>query len=155
GWVPSSRLVEKKPSVTTRTLQTTKSAVVRVAVASTSKAVKTLPKGTKVTVLDSTSRWRAVKVGATRGWVLATSLAAVPAAKTMQTTTSLNVRSSASTKAKIVTTLKKGTKVSVTASKGDWRKVSVSGKVGWAHSDYLKAVPAKVVKTTTTSLNLR
>jgi uncharacterized protein YgiM (DUF1202 family) len=158
GWMPSSRFVTKKPAaVATVTRQTTKSAVIRVAVSSASKAVKTLKKGTKVTVLDSTSKYRAVQVGDTRGWVLASSLGTVPKPTTMQTTTSLNMRASASTSAKIITTLAKGTKVTVSATKGSWRKVAASGKTGWVHSDYLKAVSTatKTVKTTTTSLNLR
>ena len=160
GWVPSSRFVTKKPAApSTASRQTTKTAVIRVAVSSSSKAVKTLKKGTKLTVLDSTSKYRAVQVGDTRGWVLASSLGTIPKATTttMQTTTSLNMRTSASTSAKIITTLKKGTKVSVTATKGAWRKVAVSGKTGWVHSDYLKTVSTatKTVKTTTASLNLR
>ena len=43
-----------------------------------------------------------------------------------------------STSAKVVDVLAKGTKVTVTASKGAWRNVTVGGQTGWVHSDYLK-----------------
>jgi len=55
-----------------------------------------------------------------------------------KTTVNVNLRSSASTSAKILATLKKGTKVTVTASKGAWRKAKVGSRTGWIHGDYLK-----------------
>ncbi len=70
----------------------------------------------------------------------------VPAAaakKVMVTTTDLNLRTSPSTSAKIITTLKKGTKVTVTSSKGVWRKVTVGKRTGWVHSKFLTSLPAK------------
>ncbi len=156
GWIASSKLVAKKPAAVATTTMKTKTAVTsRVAASSSSTAVKKLAKGTQVTVVDGIGNWTAVKVGSATAWVPTSALTKMtPAAR--QTTTSLNVRSSASTSAKVITTLKKGTKVSVTATSGAWRKVSVSGKTGWVHGSYLTTVaPTKVVKTTTTSLNLR
>jgi uncharacterized protein YgiM (DUF1202 family) len=156
GWVETSRLNAKKPSLgKTSTLQASKSVVVRVAVSSKSKAVKTLSKGTKVTVVDKTSKWRAVTVGSTKGWVLASSLKALPQKTTMKTTASLNVRAKATISSKIIVTLKKGAKVTVTASSGSWRKVSVSGKTGWVHGKYLTAVTTKKTMTATANVNLR
>jgi len=158
GWIASSKLVAKKPAAAaTTTMQIKATVTSRVAASTSAKALKKLAKGTKVTVVDGIGTWKAITVGSSTGWVPASSLTKV-AATTMQTTTSLNLRSSASTSAKVITTLKKGTKVSVTASSGAWRKVSVSGRTGWVHGSYLKAVTTsttKVVKTTTTSLNLR
>ena len=95
-------------------------------------------KGAKVTVTGSSGAWRSVTAGTKKGWVHSKYLKAVPAKVVKTTTTSLNLRASASTKAKIVTVLKKGTKVTVTASSGKWRKVTVGTKKGWVHSDYLK-----------------
>jgi len=158
GWIASSKLVAKKPAAAaTSTMQIKTTVTARVAASGSSKALKKLTKGTKVTVVDGIGTWKAIKVGSSTGWVPTSSLTKV-AATTMQTTTSLNLRSSASTSAKVITTLKKGTKVSVTGTSGSWRKVAVSGKTGWVHGSYLKAVTTtatKVVKTTTASLNLR
>lgn len=69
----------------------------------------------------------------------------VPAAtkKVMVTTANLNLRKSPSTKAKIITTLKKGTKVTVTSSSGSWRKVTVGKRTGWVSGKFLASLPAK------------
>ncbi len=158
GWVDSAKLVAKKPAAAKTSALQTKSAVTLRAASSTSgKSVKKVAKATKVTVIDSTGSWRAVKVGSTTGWVQASKLVKVPAAKKMQTTTALNLRAKASTSSKVITVLKKGTKVTITSSSGAWRKVTVSGKTGWVHSKYLKAVSTTAKKTakTTTALNLR
>ena len=138
GWVASSKLVDAKPAVSTSTMQTTAAkSYVRIAADNDTKAVVKLAKGTKVTVVDRTSTWAAVKVSGKEGWVLLNKLGAV-AGTTMTTTTALNLRASASTSAKVVDVLAKGTKVTVTASKGAWRNVTVGGQTGWVHSDYLK-----------------
>ncbi len=164
GWVESARLVAKKPATPkTATMQTTGKTTMRVGVSSSAASVTTIAAGTKVTVLESTRTWRAVKVGSTRGWVLASSLRAVSStAKQMKTTSSVNLRASASTSAKIIVTLKKGTKLTVTAKKGSWSKVKVGTRVGWVHSDYLTSTSTstsssstRVTMTTTVSLNLR
>jgi uncharacterized protein YgiM (DUF1202 family) len=160
GWIDGKHLVAKKPAAgATSSLQTKAALTLRAAASSSGKAGAKLAKGVKVTVVDQAGSWRAVKAGSSSGWVPAFQLTKVSAAKKMQTTTSLNLRAKASTSSKIITTLKKGTKVTVVSSSGAWRKVTVSSKTGWVHSKYLKAVPAsttkKVVKTTTTSLNLR
>jgi uncharacterized protein YraI len=78
----------------------------------------------------------------------------VPAAakKVMVTTADLNLRTSPSTSAKIITVLKKGTKVTVTASSGSWRKVAVGSRTGWVSAKFLKAVVVKAAaKVTVTS----
>ncbi|GAA5029618.1 CAP domain-containing protein [Microbacterium fluvii] len=60
------------------------------------------------------------------------------------------LRASASTSAKAVVTKAAFTKVTVTASSGSWRKVSVSGKTGWVAASNLVAG-----KKTTAKLNMR
>lgn len=159
GWVETSRLVTRKPATPkTATMQTTGKTTMRVGVSSAAASVSTLAAGTKVTVLESTRTWRAIKVGTTRGWVLASTLGAVSSSKTMKTTSSVNLRASASTSAKVIVTLKKGTKLTVTAKKGSWSKVKVGTRVGWVHSDYLTSTSAtstRTTMTTTVSLNLR
>lgn len=96
------------------------------------------------------------------------------AATAKQTSANLNLRTSTSTSSRVVTTLKKGTKVSVSSTRGSWSKVSVGKKSGWVASRYLvKPAPSKkkpaptkkaaakapakkpVAKVTTANLNLR
>ncbi len=155
GWMATSYLVAKKPAlVATRTLQTTKTATVRVAAVSSAATVKKLAKGTVVTVTDSKGSWRAVKVGSTWAWVAASQLGAMPK-KAMKTTTSLNLRSAATTSSKVVLTLKKGASVTVYATSGSWRKVVAGSKKGWVHGKYLTAVTNKKTMTATANVNLR
>jgi uncharacterized protein YgiM (DUF1202 family) len=135
AWVPASSL-GAVPKATT--MQTTTALNLRAKASTSSKIITTLKKGAKVTVTGSSGAWRSVTAGTKKGWVHSKYLKAVPAKVVKTTTTSLNLRASASTKAKIVTVLKKGTKVTVTASSGKWRKVTVGTKKGWVHSDYLK-----------------
>lgn len=59
-----------------------------------------------------------------------------------QVTANLNMRTGASTSYKIITVLKKGTKVSVIATSGSWSKVVYGKKTGWVSSPYLKTVKA-------------
>ena len=70
----------------------------------------------------------------------------------------LNVRKSASTKSEIVSTLKKGSYVTLISKSGDWWKVEYkSGVYGYCHADYIKTVSHtdKVVKLTSGTLNVR
>ncbi len=70
----------------------------------------------------------------------------------------LNVRKSASTKAEIMSTLKKGSYVTLISKSGDWWRVEYkSGGYGFCHADYIKTVAHtdKVVKLTSGTLNVR
>ncbi|MFT4229248.1 MAG: SH3 domain-containing protein [Microbacterium sp.] len=76
----------------------------------------------------------------------------------VKVTAPVNLRTGASTAKKSLTVLKTGTKAMVIGSSGSWRKVVVGSRVGWAHSDYLKATSTvKTVKkrTVTAPVNLR
>lgn len=54
-------------------------------------------------------------------------------------TGSVNVRTGASKKYKVIDKLSKGEKVKVLSSSGDWRKVQFDGdEIGWSHEDYIK-----------------
>ena len=70
----------------------------------------------------------------------------------------LNVRSSASTASAKVTSLTKGSMVTLISKSGDWWKVEYAkGQYGFCHSDYISVVsgnPSKV-QTQTGSLNVR
>lgn len=73
----------------------------------------------------------------------------------------VNIRETASTDAKVLTTLEKGTKVSVVSESGDWTKVKYSSYTGWIYSDFLtvKEAAKKVAATSGTvtveTLNVR
>lgn len=70
----------------------------------------------------------------------------------------LNVRKSASTKAEVIYSLKKGAHITLISKSGDWWKVEYSGdKYGFCHSDYIKEVSStpKNVKLTSGTLNVR
>ncbi|WP_225230331.1 SH3 domain-containing protein [Ureibacillus galli] len=77
---------------------------------------------------------------------------------TYTTTANLNLRSTNSTKGKILLTIPKGKTVNYISKSGTWYKVSYNGKTGWVSSDYIKttnAVATKTTYTTTANLNLR
>ena len=53
------------------------------------------------------------------------------------TASSLNMRQSASSDSKVVSTLKKGTNVEVISTKGSWYKIKAGGKTGYAAKKYI------------------
>lgn len=70
----------------------------------------------------------------------------------------LNVRSSPSTSAPVVTSLSKGSYVTLISRSGSWWKVEyANGKYGYCHGDYISAVSANAVtvKTQSSNLNVR
>lgn len=171
---PTPTATPKPPVAKPVVMQTTAALNLRKGASTSAARITTLAKGTKVTISASSGAWRKVTVGSRTGWVDSRFLTSVPAAKpkppatapaktTMQTTASLNLRASASTSARRITTLAKGTKVTVTASSGAWRKVTVGARTGWVDGRFLKASASKPVstatkpttKTTTAGLNLR
>lgn len=89
------------------------------------------------------------------------------AASKAQTTSNLNLRKGPSTSYGIITTIKKGTTVSILEEKGEWTKVQFGSKIGYSSSKYLKVSSSssnssssttsktKKMKVTATSLNVR
>ena len=70
----------------------------------------------------------------------------------------LNVRRSASTSSEIVTSLYKGSYLTLMWQSGDWWYVEFDdGKFGYCHSDYVETVAsaAKTVRTASGNLNVR
>ena len=63
---------------------------------------------------------------------------AIQKAKVINVTTSLRVRESASTSAKIVGNLRPNAVVNIQGQEGDWYKINYNGMVGYAHSDFLQ-----------------
>lgn len=134
------------------TAQTTDYLNLRQGAGTNSGVIVTIPRNTAVTVLDSSdSRWIKVKLADGRTGYCAgeylTSSGSVPVSAassgskvTAVTTDSVNLRSSASLSAGILTVLSKGTSLSVIDnSNAQWAKVSTSaGKQGWCSKSFLK-----------------
>ena len=102
------------------------------------KSIGKLKKGEVVKVLSSKNGWYKVQLSGNKtGW----------SSKKYLTTTnataksSVNVRSGASKKYKVIDKLIKGEKVKVLASSGDWYKVQFDGdEIGWSHGDYINKI---------------
>ncbi len=117
--------------------------------------VASLKKGTAVTVYSESNGWAKVKADGKDGYVSTKYLSAskpgtttAPAATKpaeVKTTTkyvnvnsgSLNVRKSAAGSAAIVTTLSKGTAVTVYSESNGWAKITANGKEGYVSTAYL------------------
>ena len=111
------------------------------------KAVKTLKKGNQVEILADKGSWVKVKVGGKTGYVQESKLKKVsksqdsgssnkievtPAKGNVKSTKSCTIYKENSTKSKKVIKIKKGVKLTLTGSVGDWYKVkTASGKVGF------------------------
>ena len=121
---------------------------------STSYAViKTLSKGTEVTVVSSSNGWSKVNVGGVSGYVSSDYLSSTKpstgssssnestsnSTSTMYTTDRLNLRKGAGTSYSVITTLDKGVAVTVHSSSNGWSKVSVNGMSGYVSSNYLSS----------------
>lgn len=71
----------------------------------------------------------------------------VTISKTGKTTANLNMRSGNSTKHKVVSVLKKGSKVNILGSKSGWHKVKFGNKTGWVSAKYISNI-STIKKTT-------
>ena len=131
--------------------------------ASTSASVVSkLTRGTKVTVTSESKGWAKITAGGKTGYVSTSYLSASnPDSQSSNTgnsnntdtgkeTTvtkyvnvtkgsSLNMRSSASTSASVVSKLTRGTKVTVTSESKGWAKITAGGKTGYVSTSYLSA----------------
>lgn len=110
------------------------------------KTIDKLKKGEVVKVLSSKGGWYKVQFdGNETGWSSKNYLTTTNA----KATKSVNVRSGASTKYKVIDKLSKGENVKVLSSSGDWHKVQFDGdQVGWSHEDYIS-------KTSSSSMNVK
>ena len=103
----------------------------------------------KVTVLSTSNGWSKIQSGRWTGYVYAKYLTAIggtpstpitpPAASSEMyvNTTSLNVRSGASTKYSKIGLLYKGEKVTVISTSGKWSKIQYGAWTGYVYSSYL------------------
>ena len=156
GYICSDYLKkESSTSTTTNTMYVTASAGLNLRKGpSTSYAViKTLSKGTEVTVISSSNGWNKVNVGGVSGYVSSDYLSSTKpstgssssnestsnSTSTMYTTDRLNLRKGAGTSYSVITTLDKGVAVTVHSSSNGWSKVSVNGMTGYVSSSYLSS----------------
>lgn len=96
-----------------------------------------LKKGTGCTILDSEGNWRKIKTfGGLVGWVSANYLTKQATAKV--TASVLNVRKGPGTNTAILGGFKKGTKVTVQYTSGNWAYVNAKGLSGYVSLNYLK-----------------
>ncbi len=105
-----------------------------------SQIIDQLSKGTQVSILSSSDGWYKIAYGKLSGWVSNDYLTVKQTASKSGTILAddVNLRSSPSTDAEVLTKLDKGAKVSVSSSSGDWYKISTSsGKVGWIFRDFI------------------
>ena len=133
----------------------------------------TIPKGTSVTVSQVSNGWGKTTYNGKTGWIYlsyathtgntastasASTPAATPAAATAtvagttyKTTANLNVRSGNNTSATILTSIPKGTTITVTEVKNNWGKTSYGGKTGWISLDYATKTGGTTTASATTA----
>ena len=113
--------------------------------------IRTLSKGTAVTVHSSSNGWSKISVNGVEGYVSTSFLSSTNPSTNSSTsneTTStmyvtpdagLNLRKGAGTSYSVVKTLSKGTAVTVHSSSNGWSKVSVNGVEGYVSTSYLSS----------------
>ncbi|MED4204489.1 SH3 domain-containing protein [Neobacillus mesonae] len=157
--------------------QTSANLKLRTGSSTKSKTILTIPKGKTVTSSQKLGSWYKVsytykskgKNVTKTGWVSgdylkkkASGITKSSVTKTnFLTTANVNLRSGASTKEKVILTIKKGSLVTAADKNGNWYKVTYSytsngkkiSKTGWTSGDYLQkqsTADTKTVVTTTT-----
>ncbi len=109
-----------------------------------------ITKGNTVDIVDESKGWAKITYNGKEAWI---SSQYINKTQTNSTSTenstsksaavnasSLNVRSSASTSASIVTNLSRNSKVTVVKESGSWSQIkTASGQTGWVASQYLQA----------------
>lgn len=137
------------------TMQTKANLNMRSTASANGKYLLTIPKGTKVVTDTKVGTWYKVSYKGKTGFVSGSYLATVTApakvapkvstAKQYSTTVSLNMRSGASTKYKVLANIPKGKVVTYVSGSGSWYKVKYGSITGYVSSKYLKVVTAKSV----------
>ncbi|WP_297637987.1 SH3 domain-containing protein, partial [uncultured Clostridium sp.] len=105
--------------------------------------------GAKVEILETKNGWHKIKYGSSYGYVSADYVKTTgstspsnPGTSTSKTGTvtasSLNVRENASTGSRVIGSLAKGSKVTVTETKNGWHKIKFGNKTGYVSADYIR-----------------
>lgn len=140
GWVHGDYLSAPGAAPKPTTATTTEALNLRSGPALTAAVQTVLARGTTVTITGSSGAWRSVTAGSRSGWVHGDYLtaSATPQPVTKSTTDAVNLRSAPSLTAGVQTVVPRGTRVTVTGSNGVWQQVSVGGRTGWMHGDWLR-----------------
>jgi len=138
------------------------------------KVIASLKKGTQVTVYSESNGWSKIKASGKDGYVSSqylstqnsttvkassttTKPATVPKTTTkyvnVEANSTLNMRSTASTKGKVIASLKKGTQVTVYSESNGWSKIKANGKDGYVSSQYLTTTKVDSVKPPSSTAN--
>ncbi|WP_139892107.1 SH3 domain-containing protein [Bacillus sp. D386] len=156
GWVPASSVTKTKPTTATANLGTyyvtATSLNVRASASTSSNVITTVKKNAAVTLQQKSGSWGKIRTSNGKvGWV---SLSYISTKKPVTSTnlgtyyvtaTSLNVRASASTSSKVITTVKKNAAVTLQQKSGSWGKIKTSnGKVGWVAMQYISTKKAEL-----------
>lgn len=124
--------------------------------ASTSKSIiMTMPAGAEVIVGMTQNGWCKVVYNNTVGYASADYLKTVSKVSGNFGTgtvsgSDVRMRSGAGTNSSVITTLDKGTKMSVIGASGNWYEVSYSGKTGYVSADYMKLSVGNASSSTAT-----
>ncbi|MCM3670599.1 SH3 domain-containing protein [Mesobacillus maritimus] len=178
----------KPVATTTKYVNVSTSLNLRASASTSSKVLSSLSNGTSVKVLSEANGWSKVTAGGKTGYVStqflgkekassktetsapAPSKSVATRTKYVNVSTSLNLRASASTSSKVLTSLSKGTSVTVLSEANGWSKVTAAGKTGYVSSQFLsnenkqgstnEAKPARTVTkvvnvSSGSSLNMR
>ena len=121
---------------------------VRSSASTSGKLLTTLKKGSSVEVVGTSGDWLKIKYSGGTAYVSGDYVQKPDSASdgsgsetvlyTGTTKANLNVRSSASTSGKLLTTLKKGSSVEVVGTSGDWLKVNYAGGTAYVSGDYVQ-----------------
>ncbi len=141
--------VPKPPAVPEKVYQIAQENLnLRKGIGSSFGIITTMPKGTKVQVLQTSNGWSEVNYNGTIGWASSSYLGSTtnppiievipPVSKPVKTTTdNLTMRQGPSTSFARVLVIPKGAQVEVISSSNGWDQVVYEGKTGYASSTYL------------------
>ncbi|MBH0164076.1 SH3 domain-containing protein [Fictibacillus sp. 7GRE50] len=116
--------------------------------------INTLPSGTEISIISEINGWYQISFGNLNGWVYSTHL--VKESKPINSLTlsaialtdGIKVYSGASTRTKVVSSLKKNEKVQITNQINGWNQITSSTTNGWVYEGLLAAnVSVKAIKT--------
>ena len=136
--------------------------------------ITNLPNGTKVTVKSTSNGWSKITSGSITGYVSDKYLSKTPPTVTVEENTSndknnqtnetsttkyisassgLNVRKGPSTSYSVISTLAKGTKVTVKSTSNGWSKITSGSITGYVNSSYLTSKKPSTATSSSTSSN--
>ncbi|MEE0326314.1 MAG: SH3 domain-containing protein, partial [Butyricicoccus sp.] len=127
------------PTPETKTVYTTENLKVRAQPNNSAEVLGTLKKGTKVETYGLKDGWYEIKYEGKTGYISAkyttetdpSTPTPTPETKTVYTTENLKVRAQPNNSAKVLGTLKKGTKVETYGLKDGWYEIKYEGKTGY------------------------